>query len=329
MPALRPVLLGLALLAAVSFADDAQPRLHLRKDVLQEQTAAHAAGKKGKGGGGGDEEEDHEFRSLPGAASPSPSPTASVCDPLSYEGCNLTPIPGAIINHRGPVVTAQLNVYVIFYGAWSAAQQVIVTDFLTGFGATPYYAMLSQYGVNGGLVLAKTVTNCYSQTRSLNPTTTTAIISGHVTKQELPLDVNGLYLILADPTVQHPTLKTACGWHNTVTVQSKKLMYAFVGNPLYRLNGCVCFNMHSSPNGDIGIDGLINPMAHEIVEVATDPFGTAWFDGRGNENADKCAYNFGTPYQTANGAWANMHIGQRDFLVQTNWHPTSNACVMG
>ena len=44
----------------------------------------------------------------------------------------------------------------------------------------------------------------------------------------------------------------------------------------------------------------------------------AWYDTRGYENADKCAWTFGTTY-TANGALANMKLGTRDFLIQQNW----------
>ena len=55
-----------------------------------------------------------------------------------------------------------------------------------------------------------------------------------------------------------------------------------------------------------------------LEEAATDPDLNAWFDTRGQENADKCAWTFGTTY-TASGALANMHLGARDFLIQRNW----------
>ena len=50
-----------------------------------------------------------------------------------------------------------------------------------------------------------------------------------------------------------------------------------------------------------------------------------WYDGSGSENADKCAWTFGqNQYQLGNGAWANMRLGTRDFLIQRNLlHDTS------
>jgi hypothetical protein len=45
----------------------------------------------------------------------------------------------------------------------------------------------------------------------------------------------------------------------------------------------------------------------------------AWYDVRGNENADKCAWNFGHTYVGSGGGVANILVGTKDFLVQQNW----------
>ena len=60
-------------------------------------------------------------------------------------------------------------------------------------------------------------------------------------------------------------------------------------------------------------------IAHEFEESASDPDLNAWYDRRGAENADKCAWTFGATYTTNNGSLANMKLGQRDFLIQQNW----------
>jgi hypothetical protein len=74
-----------------------------------------------------------------------------------------------------------------------------------------------------------------------------------------------------------------------------------------------------SPNGNVGADAMASVMAHELEETATDPDLNAWYDQRGYENADKCAWTFGTTYSVANGSKANMSLGGRDFLIQRNW----------
>jgi len=74
----------------------------------------------------------------------------------------------------------------------------------------------------------------------------------------------------------------------------------------------------TGPNGDAQADAMASVLAHELEEAATDPELSAWWDSTGAENADKCAWTFGTTY-TAGGAQANMTIGPRNFLIQRNW----------
>ena len=59
-------------------------------------------------------------------------------------------------------------------------------------------------------------------------------------------------------------------------------------------------------------------ISHELEEAVTDLDLNAWYDRRGYENADKCAWTFGTTY-TSGGALANVHLGSRDYLIQRNW----------
>jgi hypothetical protein len=63
---------------------------------------------------------------------------------------------------------------------------------------------------------------------------------------------------------------------------------------------------------------MVSVVAHELEEAASDPQLNAWYDSTGAENADKCAWTFGTTYP-ANGAAANMKIGSRNYLIQRNW----------
>jgi len=68
-------------------------------------------------------------------------------------------------------------------------------------------------------------------------------------------------------------------------------------------------------------------IAHEMEEALTDPDLNAWYDSGGAENADKCAWTFGSAqYQVANGSWANVHLGSRDYLIQRNlYHGANNS----
>jgi len=97
------------------------------------------------------------------------------------------------------------------------------------------------------------------------------------------------------------------------------VQYAFIGNAagpgLYHC----AQQTGSSPNDDPGADAMISVMSHELEEAATDPQGTGWYDSTGAENADKCAWTFGTTFTAPNGATANMTMGGRNWLIQRNW----------
>jgi hypothetical protein len=64
---------------------------------------------------------------------------------------------------------------------------------------------------------------------------------------------------------------------------------------------------------------MASVLSHEFEETTSDPDLNAWYDAQGQENADKCAWTFGSQYQAPNGARANMRLGNRDFLIQQNW----------
>ncbi len=68
----------------------------------------------------------------------------------------------------------------------------------------------------------------------------------------------------------------------------------------------------------VAADGMISIMTHELEETVTDPDLDAWTDSNG-ENADKCAWNFGTLQTAANNSRFNVRVGGRQFLIQQNW----------
>ena len=148
----------------------------------------------------------------------------------------------------------------------------------------------------------------------------------------MPKDTNGVYFVLTskDVTASSGFCTQYCGWHTYGTVAGSNIKYSFVGNP----DRCPasCAAQTTSPNGNAGADGMASIIAHELSEAVTDPNLNAWYDKRGYENADKCAWTFGSTYSVANGSKANVHLGGRDFLIQQNWVNQSNStqyCALG
>jgi hypothetical protein len=118
-----------------------------------------------------------------------------------------------------------------------------------------------------------------------------------------------------------------CGWHTHGTIGGSDIKYSFVGNP----DRCpsACSAQTTGPNGNAGADGMASIISHELEEAVTDPDLNAWYDRTGQENADKCAWTFGTTHTASNGSLYNVTLGSRNFLIQRNWVNSGNGfCSM-
>ena len=85
-----------------------------------------------------------------------------------------------------------------------------------------------------------------------------------------------------------------------------------------------CRSFTKSPNGNLDADSEISTSSHEHFESATDPNGTAWYDARGYEDGDKCAYNYGTI--AVNGS--NMTLNGHPYIIQREWRNDTSGCAI-
>jgi hypothetical protein len=228
--------------------------------------------------------------------------------------------------HGGPVATSGVDAYVIWYGNWSNdSATTILPTLLSHLGGSPYFNINTTYYDGSNRHVANAVTlsgqtnDAYSQgATNLSDGQIATIVSNAISSGRLPSDPKGVYFVLTSVDVtKSGFLSSYCGWHTHGTIGGADIKYAFVGDPgnNYRCNA----QTSSSPNNNVGADAMASVVAHELEESATDPDLNAWFDQRGNENADKCAWTFGTTYKAANGSSANMQLGGLNFLVQRNW----------
>jgi hypothetical protein len=227
-----------------------------------------------------------------------------------------------ITYHGGPVMLGTTNVYYIWYGNWSGNTATsILTDEAQSVGGTAWNNINTTYyngsntHVSNAVHYAGSTTDNYSRGTSLSDSAIGGVVSDAITSGRLPKDTNGVYFVLtsADVTASSGFCTQYCGWHTHGTISGSDIKYSFVGNADRCLSSCAA--QSTSPNGNAGADGL----AHELVEAVSDPDLNAWYDNRGYENADKCAWTFGTTYTVSNGSKANVRWGTRDYLIQRNW----------
>lgn len=95
------------------------------------------------------------------------------------------------------------------------------------------------------------------------------------------------------------------------------------------------------PNGDVGIDGMISVIGHELAELASNPLVNAWYAGSDpiapTEIGDLCEGLYGSGggggyigevMKDGSGRTFNMHgVNGRKFLVQWIWSPVLKACA--
>jgi hypothetical protein len=245
---------------------------------------------------------------------------------------------GQIAYHGGPVMTSTsgVNVYLIWYGSWSGNTGLqIIPDFVTNESGSPYYAINTTYYdasknfVQNLITLSGQANDNYSQGTSLTDAKIKTIVSSAISSGALPLDSNAVYFVLTSQDVNETSgfCTQYCGWHTHGSISSTDVKYAFVGNAARCITACAA--QSTSPNGNPGVDGMVSVIAHELEEAVTDPDLNAWYFSSGNENADQCAWTFGTEYTAPNGSKANMHLGSRDYLVQQNWiRATRGKCAL-
>ncbi len=230
-----------------------------------------------------------------------------------------------IIYYGGPLMLGTVHSYLIWYGNWSGnTATTIIPSFVSSLGGSPYFDINTTYydasnnHVSGNVVISGQTNDSYSQGSSLTDSSVQMIVSHAITNGSLPLDSNGVYFVLTSADVSEGGFCSSfCGWHTHTSVSNTDIKYAFVGNPDRCPSACEAQTV--SPNGNAGADGMASILAHEFEESISDEDLNAWHTRRGYENADICAWTWGTTFKVANGSLANMMLGGNYYLIQQNF----------
>jgi hypothetical protein len=238
--------------------------------------------------------------------------------------------------HGGPVMLGTTNVYYIWYGNWSGnSATTILTDLAKSIAPSNYFNINTTYyngsnvHVSNSVAYKSSTTDSYSHGTTLSDSAVQAVVSSAITSGKLPKDTNGVYFVLTSSDVNESSgfCTQYCGWHTHGTISGSDIKYSFIGNP----DRCpsACEAQSTGPNGNAGADGMASIISHELEEAVTDPDLNAWYDNRGYENADKCAWTFGSTSTASNGAKYNVTLGSRQFLIQQNWvNANGGYCAM-
>jgi hypothetical protein len=257
--------------------------------------------------------------------------------------------------HGGPVLQSGTKVVAIYWASspiynngpaagtigGGSGDNSLIGYFLNHLGGSGYFGINSSYTDKSGAAIANSVTytsywanntNAPSGTTKITDTQMIAMLQSGFTSGAITYDASTLYLIFTAGKVNlgGGFGSSYCGYHThgTVTVDGSARTALYAAMPYDYAYPGSCTNGTAAPNADPGADGEVSVLAHEIEETTTDMMGNAWYDNRGYENADKCAWNFGTTYNNGTGI-ANVKLGTKDFLIQQNWkNQGTGGCVL-
>jgi hypothetical protein len=202
---------------------------------------------------------------------------------------------------------------------------------MRNLGGSSYFNINSTYTDGSGNPILNAVsytqywannTNAPAGTTSISDAQMVAMLQSGFSTGKLTYDASTLYAIFTSGQVNlgggFGTQYCAYHYHGTVTIGGSARNVLYAAMPYNQAYPGACTNGTAAPNGDAGADAEVNTLAHEIEETTTDMMGNAWFDTRGYENADKCAWNWGTTASNGTGIY-NIIVGTKKFLVQQNW----------
>ena len=219
-----------------------------------------------------------------------------------------------ITNHGGPVIISAKVVSIFWGSEWGTQQNPnalasATMAFFANFGSTGEYNVITQYSG----IQKTNLTNQYWVDTSNPPTNATdSAVQGEVVKyltsHGLVADSSTIYEVFLPSTSYAsygrsdscggPNLQF-CAYHSNFSHGGADVKYSSMPYPS-------CSGCHAT--GFTTANDVQHFACHETREAVTDPDGTAWYDRRGNEADDKCAWSpapfidggFGYQYEWSN-----------------------------
>lgn len=223
------------------------------------------------------------------------------------------------MTYHGGVIMTSANVHPIFWGtswpSYTGDKISGINSFYAGWNGSNYAKTTTEYtGSNGTVGSSSTAAAAVIDGSTATGGNTTGPILSEVCKAItnglVPLDTtgNGYYPVYTDVPRGSAGF---CAWHSSGSCNGQRVQFAF----FFKLDGDAgCDPADSTTGHSQGLAAIANVSAHELAEAVTDPASPgAWYDSKGAENGDKCAWTFNVPSVTFSngsswklqGEWSN------------------------
>jgi serine protease len=255
-----------------------------------------------------------------------------------------------LFSHGGPIEPSA-QVFIVYWGPqWaagfstggytSADAQNYVNSFFGGVGGSSWANSTTQYcqGVASGTTqcgsagvhpsnAANQLGGTWNDTSSVPTSPTQSQIAAEASAAATHfggVNTSADYMVFTPTGHSQNGFGTQwCAYHTS----SGNLSFSYI--PFEPDAGASCgMNFVNGSDNSFGngyFDGFSIVAGHEYGEVITDPYpSTGWLDGRGAENADKCAW-----ISSGQGAASNIALGSNNFAVQSLWSNAFNGGTGG
>jgi hypothetical protein len=215
-----------------------------------------------------------------------------------------------LIYHGGLVRTSQTEVFPIFWGtSWPSyvGDKISgINSFYGSVGGSSYAGTNGEYNdTTGKLVSTAVHENAVKVDGSaaVSRAPQTSDILAEVARMYPNPTADAYYPVYIDQPRGHAGY---CAWHSTGTINGTRVQFGF----FFKLDGDAGCDPESSAGQSQGLAALGNVSGHELSEMLTDPQLNAWYDSKGAENSDKCAWTFGSKL---------LKLGSTNWKIQGNW----------
>lgn len=221
--------------------------------------------------------------------------------------------------HGGPVIVTAKTVAIFWGSYWGAngnlnAEASEMLGFYSHFGTSPEYNTITEYS---GIQLSNLTNNYWLDTSNPPTNVTDSLLQDEVRRylNTHAADASTIYEVFLPPTSYSSfSTYTSCGgpnlyfcaYHSNFNHNGTDIKYASLPYP--SCGGCQWGGWTAAQN-------LEHFACHETREAVTDPDGDAWYDRRGNEADDKCAWS-PAPF-----------IGSGGYGYQWEWSNLAHGCI--
>jgi hypothetical protein len=218
--------------------------------------------------------------------------------------------------HGGKIMPTAVTQAIFWGPSWANSNFIGdkisgLDSWYTGFSNSHYAQTSDEYtGTNGQVGQTTThASHLVDLSTAVGGNSTSAILA-EVCKEVSNPDAsgNGYYAVYVDVKRGNAGY---CAYHSAGTCNGKLVQFAF----FFNLDGDPgCDPQDTTTGHSQGLAALSNVSGHELSEARTDPASPgAWYDSRGQENGDKCAWTFNVPSVTFSngiqwkiqGEWSN------------------------